>query len=165
MTHDNWLQKILHMCSFIIKYIRLYSHTRFLILGTLTICFSTSAFLLSLLLFRWNTSIYVYEHAGTAVGRMLITLSNNPAPTAASSPRGSAPLLMETNSAGSAWGRGVSKHPPSSHEKHVPERYWNPLFDCLQKGAGIYVYASAYCINLSPLLLTQTNSTKNYCSE
>lgn len=100
-------------------------------------------------LFIWNKPMYVYERAGTTVGCMLITLSNNPAPTAASSPRGSAPLLMETNSAGSAWGRGVSKHPLSSYEKH-----WHSTetlqtqFDWVQEEAVIYICASAfeYCL-------------------
>lgn len=64
------------------------------------------------------------ERVGTAAGRLLITLSNNPAPPTVSSPRGSAPLLMETNSS-SARGRGVSKHPLSSYERTLAV-YRNP---------------------------------------
>lgn len=70
--------------------------------------------------------LYLYERARTTAGHLLITLSNKPAPPTVSSPRGSAPLLMETNS-GSARGRGVSKHPLSSSEKH-----WNST-ETLQK--------------------------------
>lgn len=76
-----------------------------------------------LMLFICNNPVHVHEHAGTAAGCRLITLSNSPAPPTASSPRGSAPLLMETNS-GSARGRGVSKHPLSSYEKLA--QYRNP---------------------------------------
>ncbi|XP_044078673.1 neurotrimin isoform X3 [Siniperca chuatsi] len=50
--------------------------------------------------------VYLDERVGTAAGRLLITLSNNPTPPTVSSPRGSATLLMETNSS-STRGRGL----------------------------------------------------------
>ncbi len=107
------------------------------------------------MLFICNNPMYLYEHGGTTAGRLLITLSNNLAPPTVSSPRGSPPLLMETNSS-SARGRGVSKHPLSSYEKTLAQ-YRNPSktqFEWVQKKAIIYVCESTS--ECCPIWPTQT---------
>lgn len=75
----------------------------------------SSTFLKVFLSYLPSAAFHFYESVGTAAGCLLITLSTSPAPQAVSSPWGSAPLLMETNSSYTR-GRGVSKHPLSSYK-------------------------------------------------
>lgn len=74
-----------------------------------------SIFLLSFILAPCSNSFFFME-VGTAAGRLQISLSSNPAAETVSSPRGSIPLLMETNFS-FARGGGVSKQPLSAYEQ------------------------------------------------
>lgn len=89
----------------------------FLFLFYFTLIAFSSTFLGVFLSYLPSAAFHFYE-CGTAAGCLLITLSTSPAPQTVSSPRGLAPLLMETNSS-STRGRGVSKHPLSSYKQRL----------------------------------------------